>query len=264
MAPPMKTGRSASFLLLAGLLVGLPGVAEALPAPDAPRAPRSRARLLAQVALPDAPSPSPEPAAPPAAGPSSYAPPSPGARSVGAEGSSRSASSRPAPSPAPSTENAPDDRPLKPRPRDNLLGFGLMLGQPSGLTLRARFLDRHAVVGSVGWDFLYRSVALSLDYRFTFFQWDFLRYDATVGFFAGGGVRLGTFEPVAQYRRESWIAPGLRTPVGATLRLRPLPVELALVVSPLGFDVKELALTFPRWRPEATLELRVDFPWAPL
>ncbi len=153
--------------------------------------------------------------------------------------------------------------PEKPREKWLRLSFGLQLGQPLGLQAEARLLRRHALVTSVGWDFLYRSLTFAADYRFTFLEWDSLTYDLTLGFFAGGGVRLGTFEPVRPYRRETPFSAGLRFPLGTTLELRPLPVQFGLWVSPLSFDVKEVALALPRWRPEAGLEIRVVFPHSP-
>jgi hypothetical protein len=259
----MVTGRWTTWWVLGGLLMGEPAVALSRPL-DAPASNpwrRSKARLLAQVAMPDVPAP--EPTAPPPADAAPTGGGGGGGSPLGIEGSSRTAAGKRGSAPVENADVPAPEATRRAPPRDNLLGFGLMVGQPTGLTLQARFLGRHAVVGSVGWDFLYQSLTFSLDYRFTFFSWDFLRYDTVLGFFAGAGVRVGTFEPVKQYLRQLPVTPGFRIPVGATLRLRPLPVELALAVSPVGLDVKEVALAFPRWRPEATLELRADFPFAP-
>lgn len=76
-------------------------------------------------------------------------------------------------------------------------------------------------------------------------------------------MRVGSFEPVRLYRRETPFSAGLRFPLGASLELRPFPVHLGAWMSPLSFDVKEIAVALPRWRPEAVLEVRVFFPASP-
>ncbi|MBI5497628.1 MAG: hypothetical protein HY904_21635 [Deltaproteobacteria bacterium] len=216
--------------------------------------------FAAQVPLRDLPVPEEEePEAPPAADAEAPTPPA-------ASGAAAEASSRGAETPAAA---APDPSAAPPTFRrgsgfNRLRGsFGLQVGQPFGLQAEVTLLDRNTFIGGVAWDFFYRSVTWSLDYRLTVYYAESVTYDARVGFFLGAGVRVGSFEPVRAYRRELPVTAGLRFPVGASLELRPLPIDVAVAISPLGFDVKELALVMPRWRPEAWIEIRARFPYTP-
>ena len=96
------------------------------------------------------------------------------------------------------------------------------------------------------------------DHRFTIWTFEFLRYDLTLGLWAGAGARLSLFEDHQAHRREWPVSFAPRLPMGVTLRLAPLPVELGFNVNPQVFDIYRLGL--PRIRPEAGLELLVEFP----
>jgi hypothetical protein len=139
-----------------------------------------------------------------------------------------------------------------------VLSFGLMAGQPTGLQLQARVFERHGFLLSSGFDFFHRGIAVAAEYRATVWTWEFVRYDATTGLVAGLGARVGLFEPYRKHLREFPLTLGLKAPVGLTLTVASLPLELGAYVSPLGFDFKAFAL--PRWRPEFALEARVLFP----
>lgn len=136
--------------------------------------------------------------------------------------------------------------------------FGLTLGLPVGLEFQTRFLERNAVVAHAAYDYVYRGVSLGVDYRFTVWTLEFIKYDARLGVWVGVGARASLFEPRVRYKLTSPVAVGGHVPVGMTLRLADLPMEVGLSISPLGFDVNALAL--PRWRPSFGLETRILFP----
>jgi len=260
----MVPGKSTAILMGAVLLLGAAAVHARPLRQDTGLSTGRTPRMvrLSQVTMPAIPAPE----ADPAPAPDNATPASPGnaGPATGAEGSSRNALGSGASTGTPDEKGAVADLPpRKLHPKNNLFSFGLQLGQPTGLTVQARLLERNTFVGSVAWDFFYRSLTFAADYRFSVYTLELVKYDTEVSFFIGAGVRVGAFEPVKPYLRELPFSAGLRLPAGASLRLRPLPMEFTLAVSPVGFDFKEIALTFPRWRPEAVLEVKCEFPFAP-
>lgn len=192
---------------------------------------------------------------------------SPGVASGAATGSQTGPRAAPSETPAtvPGTAAKPDGKPatgLKP-PRKVVFSFGLHGGQPTGLQGQVRLWNRNAVVATVGYDWFYKGLNATVDYRFTVYNLEVLRYDLQLGFWAGVGARLAALEPYRPYQRNfRGFGFGARIPVGVTLRLRPLPVEFGAYVSPLGGDFN--GLLRPRWRPEGGVEVRMDFPYSPL
>ncbi|MEW5849134.1 MAG: hypothetical protein AB2A00_09975 [Myxococcota bacterium] len=163
-----------------------------------------------------------------------------------------------------STDSAPVS--AAPRRKRAPFSFGLQLGHPFGLQLGARW-DRHSVVGSVAYDVLFGGVAAAVDYRFSYWTLEFIRHDLNLDLWIGVGGRVSFFDSrsLLLEQRKSWqrnlpVGLGLRTPFGATVRLPPLPLELGISVSPLGFDVHTVGLVLPTPRPEAALEARVLLP----
>jgi hypothetical protein len=155
------------------------------------------------------------------------------------------------------------------RARRYPFSFGMLLGHPPGLQVQARLLPAHAVVAQVSYDPWFRGMTATADYRLSFLDWEFIRYDAVLEVWAGVGARVSFLEPRfgtlptdlrRTYQRDLPVAPGVHIPVGATVKLSGLPMELGLNATLLGFDVYQLALHVPRWRPTVGLETRVYLP----
>jgi len=155
------------------------------------------------------------------------------------------------------------------RKRSDMFSFGLHLGQPTGLQVKARLLDLqllgfntvHSVVGMVGYDFFYGGLTVHLDYRLDLYTFEFLAQDAEISLWVGGGPRLSILEPYKASKRQLPFSVGGRVTPGVTLALNPIPLELSAYGTILGFDIN--SPNWPRWRPEFGLEARVRFPYSP-
>lgn len=130
--------------------------------------------------------------------------------------------------------------------------MGLQLGEATGINLAYDIDKRQQLSAVIGFSPVYRSVVTHLDYLYHFYSWvpdgD---YGVALSLFAGGGLRLGFFEPRPSYLREIPFAMGGRVPFGIVASMPPLPMELVLSAAP-GFDLSpEL-----RFHGEASLAVR--------
>ena len=91
-----------------------------------------------------------------------------------------------------------------------------------------------------------------LDYLYTLYSWiPDGNYGVALSVFAGGGLRLGFFEPRPPYLRELPFAVGAHAPFGLVARMPPLPMELVLSAAP-GLDISPTL----RFHGDASLAIR--------
>lgn len=125
------------------------------------------------------------------------------------------------------------------------LGVGVMIGSPTGLTLKKYLTENHAFDAALGVG--YGGMHVHADYLFE--QQDFMGVsEARLGWFIGVGAQFQAERNRGHYynrrydedeRREQHLHAGLRVPIGLELRFQDIaPLEFFFEVAP-GFEIVE-------------------------
>lgn len=125
------------------------------------------------------------------------------------------------------------------------LGVGVMIGSPTGLSLKNYLAENHAVDAALG--FGYGGFHFHADYLFE--QQDFVgSSEMRLGWFIGVGGQFQTERNRRRYynrrydeneRRDQHLHLGARVPLGLELRFQSLPpLELFFEIAP-GFEIVE-------------------------
>ena len=125
------------------------------------------------------------------------------------------------------------------------LGVGVMVGSPTGLSLKKYLTEKHAFDAALG--FGYGGIHVHADYLFE--QQDFMgSSEARLGWFIGIGGKFASERNRGRYynrrydedeRREQHLHAGLRVPIGLELRFQDIaPLEFFFEIAP-GFEIVE-------------------------
>lgn len=109
------------------------------------------------------------------------------------------------------------------------VGAGIMLGNPTGLSLAWRRDEMSTLAGGLTWSVTTASVGLHADYQRTVFQIDDPNApELTFPVYVGAGARFRTREK-GKTARANW---ALRLPMGIALVPDDLPVDAFLEIAP--------------------------------
>jgi hypothetical protein len=104
------------------------------------------------------------------------------------------------------------------------LGLGIILGEPTGISLKKWTDNRHAIDGAVAWSFGNED-AFHLHADYLIHNLRAIRLDrSTIPFYYGIGARF-KFENDNKF--------GVRFPLGVTLFIREAPIDLFLEIVPI-------------------------------
>lgn len=114
-------------------------------------------------------------------------------------------------------------------------GVGIILGEPTGITVKQWISPEHAIDAAAGWSFLENdSVQLHADYLFHNFG--LLKTDPTVGRLPvyvgiGGRVKLEDDDGTGRNNNDDLL--GIRVPLGIAYRCATAPVDIFLEIVPV-------------------------------
>ncbi len=104
------------------------------------------------------------------------------------------------------------------------LGIGVILGEPTGISLKKWTDNRHAIDGAIAWSFGNED-AFHLHADYLFHNFRAIRIDrSTIPFYYGIGARF-------KFENENKF--GVRFPLGVTLFIREAPIDLFLEIVPI-------------------------------
>lgn len=130
----------------------------------------------------------------------------------------------------PTRARADDDRALgaRGRPVDKgTFGVGLVLGEPTGVSVKLYLKDDQAIQGAVGFAFVNTGVQADADY--VFHPWILQDKDSYVlPVYLGPGARLINY---SKSGGGSYIAPGLRAVIGMLFDFKTVPLDAFLEVA---------------------------------
>jgi hypothetical protein len=111
-------------------------------------------------------------------------------------------------------------------------GLGLILGEPTGLSVKGFVHNDHAIQAHMSWDFTDEGFALLVDYVFhlQLLSKAAVWLDFTVG--AGGKLVVRDDDDDRRKDDDGDIALGARIPLGLSLRLKKVPLEIFIEVAP--------------------------------
>jgi hypothetical protein len=115
-------------------------------------------------------------------------------------------------------------------------GLGVILGEPTGLTVAARPNDHNAVQGHLSWSVAHSRVRLSADYLQSVVVID-TAGEIDLPVYVGAGATLGV-DGAQPWGESPWL--GLRVPIGLAMVPDRTPIELFGEIVPELFVLPEL------------------------
>ncbi|MBN2367285.1 MAG: hypothetical protein JXL67_14035 [Calditrichaeota bacterium] len=104
------------------------------------------------------------------------------------------------------------------------MGLGVILGEPTGVSMKTWMSNNTAVDGALAWSFG-REDAMHIHLDYLFHKWNAIRLDrSTIPVYYGIGARF-------KFQEDSRF--GVRFPLGITLFIREAPIDLFLEVVPI-------------------------------
>lgn len=117
-------------------------------------------------------------------------------------------------------------------PQGKDLGLGIVLGDPTGLTLKGWLGSDNAISGHLAYDFDAEALGLYVDYHFVFDAFNIRSSTIDLPLYVGIGGKLFAWDDNCDEERnrgrcndDSDFALGVRIPVGLALLLKKAPLE---------------------------------------
>lgn len=118
-------------------------------------------------------------------------------------------------------------------PKEKKFGAGIVLGDPTGFTLKGYVAPKLAIDGFVSWSFVEEAFVLIGDVIYEFAEIPVETRKITLPFYAGAGAKIGVDQGGKNNNRT---VAGLRIPVGIAVQFVQYPIEIFLEVAP-GMEV---------------------------
>jgi len=125
-------------------------------------------------------------------------------------------------------------------------GLGLIVGEPTGLSVKYWLDDKQAVDGAVAWSF-WDDDGLSLHADYLWHNYEFLNVgetDGKVPLYFGGGTRLKFRHNEGRHHDDNDLVFGLRAPVGISYIFNGKPLDLFAEIAPILDLAPDVDLAF--------------------
>ena len=118
-------------------------------------------------------------------------------------------------------------------PKEKRVGAGVVLGDPSGLTIKGFISPRLSLGGIISWSFIDEAFLVVGDVDYEFLEIPIETDKISLPFYAGGGLKVG-FDQGGMDKDRTIV--GIRVPFGVAVQWTRHPLEVFFEVAP-GIDL---------------------------